>query len=325
MIRLRLKRITPRLGERLPDHLTVVPLLDTGGAYRPKFRPQDPSKDPHEPYGGESSSRGNDHGWSGCTMSSSALALAYATGGDVVPWGGDMRHRQSDLEGGTDLNDAAQAFAAYGETLTIRSGKGWANLADAHAEGRAIVIQGIGEVPGAGDFAGGHACAIGTETASDGDWLFGDPLCSDWQWIPPGKIRAWAEAWQSSIAFAVTVLPPAPEPEPDKPPAPAAPPGPDYADGFRSGRQYGATAAGDWLVGLWIDYLGAPRPGPADRWGAGSWADAEELLEHADPCAPIAPAMWARSLPVDAAAAGFALDYPAAWGAFRWPAGVWRA
>jgi hypothetical protein len=210
LILLVIRRITPRDGER-PDerHIRMIPPLDTGGAYRPSHRPQDPSSDPHEPYGSESSGTGSDHAWSGCTMSSGADAIAYATGGELTPWGGDMRHRQGDLSGGTDLVDLSQAFAAYGESLTIKSGAGWSAVVDAHDEGRAIVIQGTGEVPGAGSFDGGHACCIGTETHSDGRWLWGDPLVSGWQWISPGEIRKWAERWQASIAFGVTVLPPA--------------------------------------------------------------------------------------------------------------------
>src|SRR4051812_27702756 len=156
-----LRRLTPRPGEELPWALTwVEDPGDTGGPYRPSHRRQDPSSDPAEPNGSESSSRGNDHGWSNCTMASGADAMAYHTGGASKPWGGDLRHRQGDLDGGTDLYDLRDAWAASGHTLTIRSGQGWSKVVADHDAGRAIVIQGSGEVPGAGSFTGGHACCI---------------------------------------------------------------------------------------------------------------------------------------------------------------------
>jgi hypothetical protein len=213
LVWLLIRRVTPRNRREAPDarHTRTVPRLDTGGAYRPAHRPQDPAKDPHEPYGSESSSTGSDHGWSGCTMSSGADAIAYVTGGELAPWGGDMRHRQDDLNGGTDLYDLRAAFESYGQRLTIRTGAGWSAVKTAHDEGRAIVIQGTGEVPGTGSFDGGHACCIGLETDSSGRWLFGDPLASGWQWIEPGAIKSWAERWEPGVAFAVTDLGPAGE------------------------------------------------------------------------------------------------------------------
>lgn len=343
-IRLGLRRITPRRGERLPGRLVVVPALDTGGGFRPKHRPQDPAKDPREPYDGESGSRGSDHGWSNCTMSSGADAISGATGGRLTPWGGDMRHRQGDLEGGTDLYDLRDAFAAYGERLTIKSGSGWSALKSSRADGRYIVIQGTGEVPGAGDFDGGHACVISPETHADGRWLFGDPLATDWQWIEPGAIRSWAERWQSSIAYAVTDLPPDPEPEPPEPEPPdtGGPPDPTpygpedvramVADWLELIVPASITAAGDELVRLWLAWMRAPAAGPSDAWERGAWADPglelEELLEgdEPEPCEPYAPARWSRGMvPFPAWAAIAALASPAAWDGSSWPGALWRA
>jgi hypothetical protein len=337
LIRLGIRRITPGLNGPIPGRLTIVePLGDTGGAYRPKHRPQDPAKDPDEPYGGESSARGQDHGWSGCTMSSGADAMAYGSAGELTPWGGRLRHAQSDLEGGTDLQDLREAFEELGETLTIKSGQGWGAVVDAHEAGRAIVIQGTGEVPGAGDFAGGHACCIGTETHSDGRWLWGDPLCSDWQWIQPGAIRSWAERWQSSIAFAVAAKPQAPPP-PEPPPPPAPPPAPCYSrEDLELAVEYSVdaalVAAGDALVGGWLEWIRAPRPAPVDSWDRGSWADAElEVLDEiegdeTDPCAPGEPASWSRGrLPFPVEDALAAMLVPATWDASDWRAAAWRA
>ena len=58
-------------------------------------------------------------------MTSSAIGLAYQSPrGELDLWGGDLRHSQGDLSGGTDLYDARDAWAEFGETLTdqIRGG-----------------------------------------------------------------------------------------------------------------------------------------------------------------------------------------------------------
>ena len=205
----------PRLRLPRPDRIPnasnerEVPPIDTGGAFRPDWRKQNPASDPKEPYGGESASTGEEHGWSGCTMTAAALAYAYARGDASGPWGGDFRHHQSDLTGGTDLVDADEAFHNYGnENLDIRTGNGWADLKAKRAEGRAVVIQGEGNVPGTESFDGGHACCIGLETNSDGKWLWGDPLASGWQWVTESSIRDWAENLSSGIYFAVTKVAP---------------------------------------------------------------------------------------------------------------------
>src|SRR5262245_31088247 len=84
----------PRDGEAPPDHqVEVEEAPDTRGGWRAAHRPQNPNTDPKEPYGGESSSTGSDHGWGDCTMSAGATAYAYEAhyaGSDNAPWGGDM-------------------------------------------------------------------------------------------------------------------------------------------------------------------------------------------------------------------------------------------
>jgi hypothetical protein len=221
-----LRRLAPY--GKVPDHNVEVEPIDTGGAFRPDWRMQDPAKDPKEPYGSESSGTGNDHGWSNCTMVSAALTFAYHVQDKTGPQGGDMRHNQDDLSGGTDLYDARTAWDRYGnQSLTIKTGAGWGAVKTAHNEKRAILIQGEGNVPGSESFDGSHACVIGIETHSDGRWLFGDPLASGWQWVKPSDIEKWAKALSSGIYFAVSK--PLSEPEPEPAPTPPTPQGPDWS------------------------------------------------------------------------------------------------
>jgi hypothetical protein len=298
----------------------VAPAVDTGGGYRAKHRRQDPSIDPSEPYGSESSSVGNDHGWSGCTMSSGADAIAYQQPrGSVTPWGGDLRHRGgTDLSGGTDLYDVRSSWAEYGETLTIRTGAGWSGVVKAHDEGRAIIAQGEGNVPGSQTFDGGHACAIAPETHSDGRWLFGDPLASDWQWVSTSSIRSWMENLSSGCYFAVGEAPPD-DPEPPKPPPPPPPP-PDrypegYADGYALGVSFGEATHGDRVFRSW--HPGRPIPDDelpsGARWQRTPWGGVIPL--------PVGEPWAAWPLPL---AALYQAQYPAAWADAGWAAAVWR-
>ena len=201
-----LRQIAPR-PDRIPGmgNLRHVEPIDTGGEFRPDWRMQDPSRDPKEPYGSESSGTGNDHGWSNCTMCSAALVYAYHVQDKTGPQAGDMRHNQDDMSGGTDLWDADTAWHRYGnQDLVIKVGAGWGAVKTAHNEKRAILIQGEGNVPGSESFDGSHACVIGIETNSEGKWLWGDPLADGWQWVTPSSIETWAKALDSSIYFAVS-------------------------------------------------------------------------------------------------------------------------
>jgi hypothetical protein len=321
-VALRIRRLSPA-GDYWPTSELAVPAIDTGGGYRAKHRRQDPGADPSEPYGSESSSVGNEHGWSGCTMTAGADAIAYQQPrGGLTPWGGDLRHRQSDLSGGTDLYDLRTAWAEYGETLTIKTGSGWGAVKTAHGEGRAIVIQGTGNVPGSETFDGGHACAIAPETHSDGRWLFGDPLASDWQWVKPSDIETWAERMSSGVYYAVGEKPPAtPPPEPvPTPPAPAD----RYAEGRRDGEahgelvgaaQYADTVFRSWAPMLPLDPGSLPAGG---RWDVSTWAGATT------PTPPADGDPWAAwPLPIEAL---WRASSPASWSDVAvWAGGVWRA
>jgi hypothetical protein len=327
------RRTTPRPGELLPINAggqVVDEAGDTGGGwYRPPHRKQDPAADPREPGGGESSSRGNDHGWSNCTMAAGADALAFHTLGRLALWGGDLRHEQGDLEGGTDLYDLRDAWAARGETLEIRSGKGWSVLTEDRAAGRFLVVQGSGNVPGSATFDGGHACTVGPESDSSGRWLFGDPLVGSWQWIDREAIKAWMAAWSSSFAWARTAAHPpssSPSGEPDCPECPDCPPPPDMAPELRRAEDLGADLALDGEVAGWVAYLGPPGPVAGGRWDASRWSGPELssvawLLDECDDQL----AVWGRGpVPDPAAAARHAIDTAATWGAEGWRALLWR-
>lgn len=288
LIVLGLRRITPRLGERLPGHADrgLGTEGDTGGGgwYRADHTMQDPSVDPREPNGGESSSAGNDHGWSNCTMAAGATALDFATQGDLVKWGGDLRHRQGDLSGGTDLYDLQDAFRSYGVSLSIRSGAGWEALKDDRADGRYLVVQGQGNVPGSATFDGGHACCIAPETNGDGEWLWSDPLASGWQWVSASSIKGWMSAWSSGMAYAMTPAhPPPSEPEPE--PVPPTPPPPPPWTGARrmteDAQARGYQEALDAVFRSWTP--GRPRtplaPWDASSWGEGAWGQVAYPLE----------------------------------------------
>lgn len=276
--------------DRIPNlsNLRTVPEIDTGAGFRADWRKQAPSSDPKEPYGSESGGTGEDHAWSNCTMTSTALAFAYQVRDQSGPWGGNMRHNQDDMSGGTDLNDAKTAWKRYGnQTLTIKTGAGWGAVKTAHNEGRAIIIQGEGNVPGSESFDGGHACCIAPETHSDGRWLFGDPLASGWQWVKVADIEKWAKALSSNIYFAVTKLPPPPEPteppptepEPEPEPPPYVPP-PEYvrlqAVDFKA-IEASAVAVADSItlsdIALWMMYPDVVPPPPLIR-------DAQKMLAN---------------------------------------------
>lgn len=174
--------------------------------YRPRFISQRPADDPKEPWPGESKSRGDEHAWNNCVMTSGAMALDFHTRGVKRLWGGDLRHHQGDLVVGTDLGDLQRAWAHVGSgyRLEVWSGRGWDDVVKAHEQGRAIVIQGTGNCPGVGTYTGGH-CAI---WCPDNAW--GDPLTNRWQTVRQdtaldrAAIRAWASRLNPRIQFAVT-------------------------------------------------------------------------------------------------------------------------
>lgn len=184
-----------------------------GGTYRPITRLQDPASDPTEPWTGkgvnDTAARGYEHGWANCLMCVAAVGLDYHTGGARRVWGGVMRHNQSDRTGGTDILDAKQAWANLGFTLINRTGEGWAGVARAlDDQKRAVLLQGVGNVPGASNYTGAHAILVLPERRRDSrgnlERLIMDPLIKGYQWVDSSVIRAWAQRLNSGVQFAVT-------------------------------------------------------------------------------------------------------------------------
>jgi hypothetical protein len=143
-------------------------------------------------------------------MAAGAMALSYHGLGRDQPWAGDLRHApgQPDQSGGTDLWDVAQSWEYYGEDLEIRSGAGWAGVRADRAEGRALILTGEGNVPGAATFDGGHAIAVYPEPRENGDWLMADPLSTGPEWVSESALRQWAERLDSGINYARTAAHP---------------------------------------------------------------------------------------------------------------------
>ena len=195
----------------------------------------------------------------------------------------------------------------------------------AHDEGRAIVIQGSGNVPGTESFDGGHACVIAPETHSSGDWLFGDPLATGWQWIAPSGIRSWAEHWQSSVAFATGEKPPSsPPPEPAPPPSSPAVVVPDIGAELRRAEGYAAAMALDAEVGAWLAWLGQGGAIDGARWDSSTWSGPVSLAQLLADCDG-APAVWDRGAVLDpVAAADHARRTAPQWGSIGWRQLVWH-
>lgn len=176
--------------------------------------------DPTEPQGGEGAAKGAEHEWNDCTAATGAMLLDVESDGKVRVHGGDIRHHQNDMDKGIGLDDLAVAWRHYGYDLRDWSGRGWDDVKKARAEKRWLVLQGVGNVPGAGTTSVPHAILVGPETDLMGRWLIADPLVDKWQFVPPDKLRTWAQAFRSTVNFAVSKIPaaaPAPAPEVDVP------------------------------------------------------------------------------------------------------------
>jgi hypothetical protein len=145
-----------------------------------------------------------------CTCTATAEAVRAATNNAKTPRGGDIRHKQSDQVGGTDLLDVKTAAAKYGVTLTL--GYGWAEMKQRRAEGRFLIIQGdSGDLDGAcsegQDVA--HAIGVHPDDGASGYWLIQDPWCyvkgskgiGKWRWIDRDDVYAYAKKLGFRFAY----------------------------------------------------------------------------------------------------------------------------
>lgn len=161
--------------------------------YLPEFRPQ--RDDPTEPHIA--------HENNNCTMTSGAMCLEYQTQGRVKVWGGTLRHRQYDQDGGTGLDDLKVAWATFGETLHISVLHTWSAVLARLAEGRMVILQGdSGDLDSScsevQDVA--HAIAVHPH-ARPGFRLSADPWCRDWKFLPESQLRTYASKLNFQFAF----------------------------------------------------------------------------------------------------------------------------
>ena len=142
---------------------------------------------------------------SNCRMASIATGLDYETGGAKRSTGAAMRSHTSDQSGGTDSGDAAQAWReGYGETLTVRDGRTWAEALAELVAGHLVHLDvwhatvGGPCLSGSGSY--GHTMAV-LPDCSSGSWLVADPWCSPGRWsrVAEGKLRAGAEQWGAEV------------------------------------------------------------------------------------------------------------------------------
>ncbi len=148
-----------------------------------------------------------------CTLESAAMGLDFTTAGQVKVWGGQLvpwcGKSARDIAGasghpGTSLQNAAQAWAHYGQDLPIFD-DAWKEARDELAGGNAVILQGdYGALP-AGDrcsatFQDNHAVIVMPEVSVDGlQVLTGDPICSGYRWRTLRGLRAYAEKLATDV------------------------------------------------------------------------------------------------------------------------------
>lgn len=154
------------------------------------------------------------HRSANCTMAAGATALDWHTEGDVAVQGGDLRHRQGDLTGGTSLYDVLDGWQTYGQSFEIREGP-WADVLDTWEWGDGVLLQGLSEVFTSGcaaTFDGPH-CIFVPPDESAGDMAVADPLCADYHRESLSTLRAYAEGlWGGIIQYGIIGGPMKPTP-----------------------------------------------------------------------------------------------------------------
>ena len=133
-----------------------------------------------------------------CTMASACIALDRHTEGAKTANPPEMRMHQNDQTGGTDLNDAAVAWASgFGESLNVEWNTSWASFVSMVNGGRGAILQGTyslitDEYSSQTSFDGGHAMYI-NEFNETGYALVYDPLAAGSRWMPADMLRDYAE------------------------------------------------------------------------------------------------------------------------------------
>ena len=188
------------------ESFTVEPAADTGGDYRAKLRPAGPERRPR----GTERRRGLER-----RVRRRLVELHDGVGRDrarVPPpaWATGPRGAatsaivKSDLSGGNGFVRPPDRVVELRRGPRHPIGRRLGGLRDDHEAGRALVVQGTGNVPGSARTFDGRARvrrrardALGRPLA-----VPGDPLCSDWQWISPSAIREWMERWDDDCSWA---------------------------------------------------------------------------------------------------------------------------
>lgn len=138
-----------------------------------------------------------------CTLESAAMVLEWHTRGAIAVWGGELIPYCGKTEAqiaatGSNLTNADEAWAHYGQDLSVRSGQTFDDFLACLAQGRAAILQGDYSVLTNAEkcqdsFDGFHAISAYPYMVSD-RILVGDPLCSNFTGLRVATLRAYAEA-----------------------------------------------------------------------------------------------------------------------------------
>jgi hypothetical protein len=130
-------------------------------------------------------------------MAAAAMALDRATLGAVTATGGEMRARQNDQVGFTDLRDAALAVerSPGGAALAVRYEGSYEGFKQEVATKGAILLGEYYVIPDSlscqPSFNSRHALYVNEHSAALGYYAY-DPLCSGPRWYPEDLIARYA-------------------------------------------------------------------------------------------------------------------------------------
>jgi hypothetical protein len=127
------------------------------------------------------------------------MGLDYESDGAKKATASKMRSYTSDQSGGTDSGDAREAWdRGYDESLDVEDGKTFSDAIASLRAGRMVHLDvwhktlADGCISGSGEY--GHTIAVVPDY--NGEWLVGDPWCTEgYERVPESKLRAAAEEW----------------------------------------------------------------------------------------------------------------------------------